>query len=204
MMISDIFVVDDDCDMRETLTAVFDNAGYNVREFADGRAFLHIARSGPPACVLLDICMPESSGLEVLRELDAKSYPGPVLILSGQGDALNVVRAMKYGAFDFIEKRFDGDTILSRVTTAIEDWTRIHERQHSSASPSYRGYERLTPREREVLSQITAASSNKETARNLGISPRTVEIHRSRIMQKLGAKNSVDLVRIVMNNPAHA
>ncbi len=203
-MISDIFVVDDDCDMRETLTAVFDNAGYRVREFADGRAFLHTARSEPGACVLLDICMPESSGLEILRELDAKSYTGPVIILSGQGDVLNVVRAMKYGAFDFIEKRFDGDAILSRVTKAIEDWTRIHQRQHSSSAPTYRGYDRLTPREREVLSQITAASSNKETARNLGISPRTVEIHRSRIMQKLGAKNSVDLVRIVMNSPGHA
>jgi len=203
-MISEIFVVDDDCDMRETLTVVFGDAGYQVREFADGRAFLRIARSDVPACVLLDICMPESSGLEVLRELDAKSYPAPVIILSGQGDVLNVVRAMKYGAFDFIEKRFDGDVILSRVTTAIDDWTRIQDRQHSSVTPSYRGYDKLTPREREVLSQITGASSNKETARNLGISPRTVEIHRSRIMQKLGAKNSVDLVRIVMNNPTHA
>jgi len=203
-MISEIFVVDDDYDMRETLTAVFGDAGYQVREFGDGQAFLRIARSEPPACVLLDICMPESSGLEVLRELDAKSYPAPVIILSGQGDVLNVVRAMKYGAFDFIEKRFNGDVILSRVTTAIDDWTRIHERQRSSASPAYRGYDRLTPREREVLSQITGAASNKETARTLGISPRTVEIHRSRIMQKLGAKNSVDLVRIVMNSPAHA
>jgi two-component system response regulator FixJ len=203
-MISEIFVVDDDCDMRETLTAVFGNAGYGVREFADGGAFLRTARSECPACVLLDICMPESSGLDVLRELDAKSYPAPIIILSGQGDVLNVVRAMKYGAFDFIEKRFDGGGILSRVTAAIEDWTRIHGRQHSSTVPTYRGYDRLTPREREVLSQITAASSNKETARSLGISPRTVEIHRSRIMQKLGAKNSVDLVRIVMNNPAHA
>jgi two-component system, LuxR family, response regulator FixJ len=203
-MISEIFVVDDDCDMRETLTAVFGDAGYGVREFDDGRAFLRTARSEVPTCVLLDICMPESSGLEVLRELDAKSYPAPVIILSGQGDVLNVVRAMKYGAFDFIEKRFDGDVILSRVTTAIDDWTRIQERHHSSAMPSYRGYDKLTPREREVLSQITAASSNKETARNLGISPRTVEIHRSRIMQKLGAKNSVDLVRIVMNSPGQA
>ncbi len=203
-MNSEIFVVDDDCDMRETLTAVFDDAGYQVREFADGRAFLRIARSEVPTCVLLDICMPESSGLDVLQELDAKSYPAPVLILSGQGDVLNVVRAIKYGAFDFIEKRFNGDAILSRVTAAIGDWARIQERQHAPAPPTYRGYDKLTPRERQVLSQITAASSNKETARNLGISPRTVEIHRSRIMQKLGAKNSVDLVRIVMNNPAHA
>ncbi|MGA8817327.1 MAG: response regulator [Xanthobacteraceae bacterium] len=203
-MVSEIFVVDDDYDMREALTAVFDNAGYRVREFADGGAFLRIARSELPACVLLDICMPESSGLEVLRELDAKSYPAPVLILSGQGDVFNVVRAIKYGAFDFIEKRFDGDAILSRVTAAIDDWTRTQGRKHSSCSPSYRGCDRLTPREREVLSQITAAASNKEAARNLGISPRTVEIHRSHIMQKLGAKNSVDLIRIVMNNPAQA
>ena len=83
-MISEIFVVDDDCDMRDTLTAVFGDAGYGVREFADGRTFLRIARSEVPTCVLFDICMPESSGLKVLRELDAKSYPAPVIILSGR------------------------------------------------------------------------------------------------------------------------
>lgn len=203
-MISEIFVVDDDYDMREALSAVFGNAGYKTRDFADGRSFLRVARNEKPACVLLDICMPDPSGLDVLRDLDAKSYPAPIVVLSGRGDVLNVVRAMKYGAFDFIEKRFAANAILTRVLAAIDDWQSIREPEQSRSLPNFRGHDRLTPREREVLSQIAAASSNKETARNLGISPRTVEVHRSRIMQKLGAKNSVDLVRIVMSRELSA
>jgi two-component system, LuxR family, response regulator FixJ len=198
-MTSEIFVVDDDHDIREALGAVFGNAGYKTRDFADGRSFLRVARSEKPSCVLLDICMPDPSGLDVLRDLDAKSYPAPIIVLSGRGDVLNVVRAMKYGAFDFIEKRFAANAILTRVVAAIDDWQGAHEPEQAGSLPSFRGHDRLTPREREVLSQIAGAASNKETARNLGISPRTVEVHRSRIMQKLGAKNSVDLVRIVMS-----
>ncbi len=199
-MISEIFIVDDDFDMREALTALFGNAGYRARAFTDGRSFLHTARYETPACVLLDICMPAVSGLDILRELNARTYPAPILILSGQGDVVNVVQAMKCGAFDFIEKRFEGDAILARVIEAIDSWVRLRdcEQPSPSVAVTFRGYDQLTHREREVLSQIAAAASNKETARNLGISPRTVEVHRSRIMQKLGAKNSVDLMRIVM------
>ncbi len=199
-MISEIFIVDDDFDMREALTALFGNAGYRARAFTDGRSFLHTARYETPACVLLDICMPAVSGLDILRELNARTYPAPILILSGQGDVVNVVQAMKCGAFDFIEKRFEGDAILARVIEAINSWVRLRdcEQPSPSVAVTFRGYDQLTHREREVLSQIAAAASNKETARNLEISPRTVEVHRSRIMQKLGAKNSVDLMRIVM------
>ena len=199
-MISEIFIVDDDFDMREALTALFGNAGYRARAFTDGRSFLHTARYETPACVLLDICMPAVSGLDILRELNARTYPAPILILSGQGDVVNVVQAMKCGAFDFIEKRFEGDAILARVIEAIDSWVRLRdcEQPSPSVAVTFRGYDQLTHREREVLSQIAAAASNKETARNFGISPRTVEVHRSRIMQKLGAKNSVDLMRIVM------
>ena len=108
---------------------------------------------------------------------------------------------MRNGAFDYLEKRLDADTIVTRVLEAIEGWRQLHERHQSSPaiSSAIRNYYQLTRREREVLAQIAAAASNKETARNLGISPRTVEIHRGRIMHKLGAKNSVDLMRIVMN-----
>ena len=199
-MISEIFIVDDDFDMREALTALFGNAGYRARAFTDGRSFLHTARYETPACVLLDICMPAVSGLDILKELNARTYPAPILMLSGQGDVVNVVQAMKCGAFDFIEKRFEGDAILARVVEAIDSWVRLRGGEQASLSVpmTFRGFDQLTRREGEVLSQIAAAASNKETARNLGISPRTVEVHRSRIMQKLGAKNSVDLMRIVM------
>ena len=204
MLNSEIFIVDDDYDMREALSAIFRKEGYRTAAFADGKSFVRLARGQAPACVLLDLCMPGMSGLDVLKELDARSYPAPILMISAQEDVLNVVQAMRNGAFDYIEKRLDADVIVTRVLDAIEAWKQLGEHDESPAplSPAIRGYFQLTRREREVLAQIAAASSNKETARNLGISPRTVEIHRGRIMHKLGAKNSIDLMRIVMNGTA--
>jgi two-component system response regulator FixJ len=121
--------------------------------------------------------------------------------VSGREDILNVVTAMRNGAFDYLEKRLDANVIVARVFEAIEAWKQFREREEKPQiiSPAIRNYYQLTRREREVLAHIAAAASNKETGRNLGISPRTVEIHRGRIMHKLGAKNSVDLMRIVMN-----
>ncbi len=199
---TEVLIVDDDYNMREALSAILRNAGYRTAAFVDGRSFVRLARDQSPACVLLDLCMPGTSGLDVLRELDARNYPAPILIISAQEDVLNVVQAMRNGAFDYLEKRLDAESIVARVGDAIEAWKQHRERDEPpmTLSPTIRGYYQLTRREREVLAQIAAAASNKETARILGISPRTVEIHRGRIMHKLGAKNSVDLMRIVMND----
>jgi two-component system, LuxR family, response regulator FixJ len=200
--LDEIYIVDDDYDMREALSAILRHEGFRTAAFADGRSFVRLARDQTPACVLLDLCMPDLSGLDVLKELDARNYPAPVLIVSAQEEVLNVVQAMRNGAFDYLEKRLDANSIVARIVEAIESWKQLHERDEASAalSPTIRGYYQLTRREREVLAQIAAAASNKETARILGISPRTVEIHRGRIMHKLGAKNSVDLMRIVMTS----
>ena len=199
---NEIFIVDDDYDMREALSAICRSEGYRTAAFADGRSFIRLARDQKPACVLLDLCMPGISGLEVLKEIDARNYPAPILMISAQEDVLSVVQAMRLGAFDYLEKRLDADSDRCardrrhRSVAANSRARRIAARM----SPAIRGYYQLTRREREVLAQIAAAASNKETARNLGISPRTVEIHRGRIMHKLGAKNSVDLMRIVMGS----
>jgi two-component system, LuxR family, response regulator FixJ len=197
----EIFIVDDDQDVRDALSVVFARAGYQATTFTDGMVFVRAARIRTPTCVLLDLCMPGPSGLDILSELDAKNYPAPVFILSGQGDVPSVVKAIKSGAFDFIEKCLDADAIVARVRDSVNSWVRGRQNGNTSQSSllSFPGCDSLTPRERQVLAQITGAATNKEAARNLGISPRTIEIHRGHIMQKLRAKNSVDLVRIVLN-----
>src|SRR5262245_30621998 len=197
----EILIVDDDETVRDSLSTLFELQGYRVTTFMDGESFVPAARTRPIACVLLDIYVPGKSGLEILRDLDANSYGAPVLIMSAHGSIPIAVEAIKSGAFDFIETRMDGVAIVDRVREAIGAWTSMRQRDGGEADPMSRafpGRDRLTPRERDVLSQIVSAHSNKEAAKNLGISQRTVEIHRVHIMQKLGAKNTADLIRIVL------
>ena len=196
----EIFVVDDDPAVRDTLSMVLSAGGYEVICFADGAALLAVARSRTPACILFDVHIPGKSGLDILRELRGEDYPAPIFMISGQGDIPMAVNAIKYGALDFIEKPFRGSEIVARLNEAIGAFAR---RQKENASPKigslhFPGREPLTRREREVLEQFTAGASNKEAGRTLGISPRTIEDHRANIMKKLGARNAADLIRIVM------
>jgi FixJ family two-component response regulator len=197
---NETFVVDDDGLVHEALSAIFAQVGYRATSFFDGNSFLKAALTRTPACVILDMYMPGSSGLDLLKKLKAKNYPAPVLMFSGRGDIPHAVEAIRNGAFDFVEKRLDL-TIGDRVREAVDAWAR--EQQDSTGSEhallDFPGCDQLTRRERDVLAQITTAASNREAAINLGISRRTVEIHRRHIMQKLGARNTVDLVRIVIN-----
>ena len=195
----EIFVVDDDPAVRETLTLVLSNGGYKVICFADGAALLAVARGKTPAAILLDVHIPGKSGLDILKELHGEDYPAPIFMISGQGDIAMAVGAIKSGAIDFIEKPFRGNEIVARVSEAIEAYARRQKDSASNvASLHFPGREPLTRREREVLQQFTAGASNKEAGRTLGISPRTIEDHRANIMKKLGARNAADLVRIVM------
>jgi FixJ family two-component response regulator len=196
---AEIFVVDDDPAVRQTLTAVFKAAGETVVCFADGAALLAAARERTPACIILDVHIPGRSGLDILKELNADDYPAPVFIMSGQGDIPMAVDAIRHGALDFIEKPFRGSEVITRVRDAIAAMARRRaDTSEPQAKLYFPGREPLTRREREVLARLTAGSSNKEVARELGIGPRTVEYHRARLMDKLGAKNVADLVRIVM------
>jgi FixJ family two-component response regulator len=187
----EIFIVDDDPAVRKALWVTFSIEGYEVSAFADGGSFLLAARQRVPACVVLDIYMPGRSGLEVLGDLKAHSYPAPIFIISAYGDIPTAVDAIKNGAFDFVEKPFDPDEFVERVREAIA--ARAKRRKDHN---EFRDL--LTPREYDVLEQIASGASNKEAGQRLGISWRTIEVHRARIMEKLGAKNSADLVRIVL------
>ena len=203
----EIFVVDDDPAVRDTLSMVLSAGGYQVICFADGAALLAIARTRTPACILLDVHIPGKSGLDILKELHGEDYPAPIFMISGQGDISMAVNAIKSGALDFIEKPFRGSEIVARLDEAIEAYAR-RKAENSSASRiatmHFPGREPLTRREREVLEQFTAGASNKEAGRHLGISPRTIEDHRANIMKKLGARNAADLVRIVMTTSRQA
>ena len=196
----EIFVVDDDPAVRDTLSMVLSAAGYQVICFADGAALLSVARNRTPAAILLDVHIPGKSGLDILRELHGEDYPAPIFMISGQGDIAMAVSAIKNGALDFIEKPFRGSEIVSRLEEAIEAYARRQAQNvpASIATVHFPGREPLTRREREVLAQFTVGASNKEAGRTLGISPRTIEDHRANIMKKLGARNAADLVRIVM------
>jgi two-component system, LuxR family, response regulator FixJ len=196
----EIFIVDDDPLVRDALSVVFTLAGYKVRAFADGASFVAAARAEAPACIILDVHMPGRSGLDILKALNAEHYPTPNFIISGQGDIPMAVEAIRSGALDFIEKPFNGETVVTRVREAIEARTRRSEAGGLEAlAAQFPGRDLLTPREREVLGKIAEGASNKEAGRLLGISPRTIEVHRARIMEKLGAKNAADLVRIVLS-----
>jgi FixJ family two-component response regulator len=198
---NEVFIVDDDPAVRDALSVVLSLEGYQVTGYAEGASFLNNAKARTPACIILDVHMPGRSGLDILKELNAQHYPAPIFIISGQGDIPMAVEAIKHGALDFIEKPFDAETVVTRVREAIEAWARraTDGKSDDFLTKQFQGHELLTPREREVLGQIASGASNKEAGRHLGISPRTIEVHRARIMEKLGAKNAADLVRIVLS-----
>jgi two-component system, LuxR family, response regulator FixJ len=193
----ELFIVDDDQEACFALSEVFANAGYHATAFTDEKLFVRVARIRIPACVILS----GLSSLDVLIKLNAESYPAPVLILSRRNDIPSAVEAVRNGACDFIEKRLDADAILGRVRAAIDSWERRRHNDDLSekALPLLPGYDLLTNRELQVLFQITSAASIKETSRNLGISPRTVAVHRRHIMQKLSVRDSVNLMRAVLD-----
>lgn len=190
-----VFIVDDDIAMRESLEFLLGSVSVPVRTFASAKDFLSTYREGERGCLLLDVRMPGLGGLDLQEILQQRGDPLPVIIMTGHADVPMAVRAMRAGALDFIEKPFDEDALLRRVRQALATEVRV-EGEDDGSSQTREKYETLTPREREVMGLVLEGLLNKQAAAKLGISPKTVEQHRARVMEKMQAEHLAELVRM--------
>ncbi len=193
-----VFVVDDDASMRDSLRFMLEGAGHRVETFDSGRAFLAGAAVDRPGCVVTDVRMPEMSGIELQAELKRRGSPLKIIVMTGNADVPMAVRAMKAGAADFIEKPFETEAMLDAVARAIAPPPRSQPPAAGAPEVAAR-LQRLTARERDLLEPLVQGRPHKVIAHALGISPRTVEVHRARIMQKLEARNHADLIRLLLD-----
>jgi two-component system response regulator FixJ len=192
-----VFIVDDDEAVRDSLEALLEASDYVTAGFPSGPAFLDICETENKGCVLLDVRMPKMDGLEVQERLLKIRPDLPVVIITGHGDVPMAVKAMKAGAVDFVEKPFTEDEILESVDRALKIAERA-EHATAMADTAREKVQRLTPRECDVLEQLVIGRPNKVIAYELGISPRTIEIHRARIMEKMDARSLSHLVRLAL------
>lgn len=188
-----VFVVDDDSALRDALRELLGTAGLRVEAYADGATFLGSINAERVGCIVLDMAMPGMTGHQVQAALKERGLELPIIFLTGHGDIPAAVRAVRAGALDFLEKPVRGDVLLDRVRRSLAlDEERRREREQ--AIEIRRRFATLRPREAEVMSLVVAGLSNKEIAQNLGLSPRTVEVHRTHVMHKMGAGNLAELV----------
>jgi two-component system response regulator FixJ len=190
-----VIVIDDHESARLSLRALLESASLSVRDFGDAIAFL-AALPADPACLIVDVRMPHMTGLELQEELARRGVRLPLIVVTGHADVALAVRAMKGGAQDFLEKPYDDQVMLDSVRRAIAQGVRSRANPAETQAAAAM-LDRLTPRERDVLGRLAQGESNKEAAHKLGISPRTVEIHRANIQEKLKARSLSDLVRLV-------
>lgn len=189
-----VFVVDDDEAMRDSIHWLLESVSLPARMFVSASEFLNSCDLGQAGCILLDVRMPGMSGMDLLEHLKANDVLQPVIIITGHGDVPMAVRALKHGAFDFIQKPFNSQELLDRVNAALK--LDRENRQRNCAMESLRShFEALTGREREIMELVVAGDSSKIIGKKLGISSRTVDIHRSNIMKKLNIRNIAELVQ---------
>ena len=201
----EIFVVDEDASMRETLSKTLLQSGYDVISFADGAALLSHAKVRTPVCIFVEMRASDRAGVELLTRLRSEHCPAPIFVTSTTGAIAMAVDAVRNGAYDFIVKPFCSKEIARRVEAAIEEFSaRAVRADVSNVSLYVPGTEPLTGREREVLARIAVGETNKEAARRLGLSARTIEGYRANIMRKIGAKNAAELLRRVFSQGRQA
>jgi two-component system response regulator FixJ len=194
-----VFVVDDDEAVRDSLRMLMRSVGLAVETYASAMEFLDRFDAGRPGCLVLDVRMPGMSGIELQEQLVARQATLPVIFITGHGDVPMAVRALRAGAVDFIQKPFSDQALLDRIHQALARHAR--EREEASRKSAIRErIARLTPREKEVMLMVADGKANKVIALDLGVSERTVEIHRARVMEKMQASSLPDLVRMVVES----
>lgn len=189
-----VFVVDDDYRVREALSSLISSAGFRVAVFSSASEFLQFEKPDAPGCLILDLKLPGTSGLELQQQLADGDAP-PIIFISGHGDISSSVRAMKHGATEFLSKPFGDEELLQAIDSAIS-LDRTAREKRSEIAELQRHYNLLTPREREVLPFVVAGFANKVTAADLGTSEITIGVHRGQIMRKMSAKSLAELVRM--------
>jgi len=189
-----VFVVDDDARMRDALASLIASKGLRVAVFGSASEFLNSEKPDNPGCLVLDLQLPGINGLELQRELASTAAP-PIVFISGHGDVPSSVKAMKAGAVEFLSKPFDEQELLQAINGAIALDRAVRERR-SALAELRKHYDRLTPREREVLPYVLAGYANKVTAVELGASEITIAVHRGHIMRKMEARSLAELVRM--------
>lgn len=190
-----VFVVDDDISVRKALSTVFRSVGLDVQTFASAREFLECQRADIASCLVLDVRLPGTSGLDFQAELAKANVHIPIIFMTGHGDIPMSVRAMKAGAVEFLTKPFRDQDMLDAVQTALER-DRSRRESESSVVELRASYEVLSPRERQIMGLVTAGRMNKQIAGEIGISEVTVKFHRASVMRKMNAKSLAELARM--------
>ena len=191
-----VHVIDDDEAVRESLLFLFDSAGLRAEAYASPLAFLDALDADAAGCVVTDVRMPGMNGLELLRRLQERARRLPVIVITGHGDVPLAVEAMKSGAFDFLEKPFDDERLLALVRRGLEAEPGLSS--NPEADVARQRVARLSQRERQVLKRLVDGQLNKTIAWDLGISARTVEVYRAKLMSKMEAQAFADLVRMAL------
>lgn len=192
-----VYVVDDELAVRRSLRWLLESADLEVEAFENGDEFLEHYDGEGPACLVLDLMMPGKTGLELQQDLAERGTELPIIFLTGQGKVPDAVKALKQGAFEFLEKPFSDDVLLARIRAALEH-DRSRQAERAEQAKSVARISGLTRREREVVARVASGQPNKVIAMELGLSPRTVEVYRAQAMRKTGAKSLAELVQLVV------
>ncbi len=192
-----VFIVDDEEAIRDSIAMLLRTVGLKSQCYPDAASFLRTHQPEQPGCLVLDVRMPRMSGLELQHELNRRGWTLPVIFITGHGDVPMAVEAMRAGALDFLQKPFKDDELIRRVQKALAQDAQERAELSERAQLRHR-FEALTPREREVARLIVAGQANKVVALDLGLSERTVELHRAHVMQKMAVRSLPQLVQMLL------